>query len=59
METEFNLSEKIVESGYINEFWVKEFIKRLKKSFIDTGNLGYSKTRILEKINKLAGNKLI
>jgi len=66
MKEDFNLSEKvykIIGWGNYEEFFsredVKEFIKRLKESFIDTNNLGYSKTRILEKIDKLSGDKLI
>ena len=73
MKEEFNLSEKVfvcdksfifddMRKGVILKEDVKEFIKLLKESFIDTDEhnyFGYTKTRILEKINKLAGDKLI
>jgi len=57
---EFNLSEKLKEGGILYDNDVKEFIKRLKESFIDDNSWHESiYPGLFEKIDKLAGKELI
>lgn len=62
MSDDFNLSDKIGTDVYdrkiIGKEDVKEFIKQLKERFSKCGFYEWSKSEIIEKIDRLAGDDL-